>query len=58
MNMPIFEVNAAQGNEKINAQSGLIDSGGIRNLRVADTGVQFFTSRMSIPQAKISEKHK
>ena len=40
--LPILEVNAAQGNEKINAQSGLIDSNGERSLRVPDSGVQFF----------------
>jgi predicted amidohydrolase len=50
MNMPIFEVNAAQGNDKINASSGLIDSNGMRTLRVPDSGVQFFTSGISIPK--------
>jgi predicted amidohydrolase len=58
MNIPIFEVNAAQGNEKINAQSGLIDSEGQRILRVTDTGEQFFTSRIIIPKVKVDEKHK
>ena len=41
--LPVLEVNAAQGNEKINAQSGLIDSNGERTVRVPDSGVQFFT---------------
>lgn len=41
--IPIMEVNAAQGSEKINAQSGLIDANGERNLRVPDSGTQFFT---------------
>jgi len=41
--LPILEVNAAHGDEKINAQSGLIDAGGERSLRVPDSGVQFFT---------------
>jgi predicted amidohydrolase len=44
--MPIFEVNAAQGDEKINAQSGLIDEDGNRSLRVPDTGLQFFTVKI------------
>jgi predicted amidohydrolase len=41
--MPILEVNAAQGDEVINAQSGLIDASGKRSLRIPDSGVQFFT---------------
>ena len=40
--IPIFEVNAAQGKEIINAQSGLIDANGERSLRIPDSGVQFF----------------
>ena len=44
--LPILEVNAAQGNEIINAQSGLIDSNGERSLRVPDSGVQFFTVKI------------
>jgi len=44
--LPILEVNAAQGNEKINAQSGLIDSSGERSLKVPDTGAQFFTAKI------------
>lgn len=46
MKIPILEVNAAQENEKINAQSGLIDSNGERSLRVPDSGSQFFTARI------------
>ncbi len=45
--LPILEVNAAQGDEKINAQSGLIDANGERSLRVPDTGVQFFTVKIN-----------
>jgi predicted amidohydrolase len=41
LHIPILEVNAAQ-EERINAQSGLIDAQGIRILRVPDTGTQFF----------------
>jgi predicted amidohydrolase len=52
--LPILEVNAAQGDEKINAQSGLIDSNGERSLRVPDSGVQFFTVTLtpSLPSEK------
>jgi predicted amidohydrolase len=57
MSLPIFEVNAAQGNDKINAQSGLIDYDGSRILRVPDSGVQFFTSRISIPGVKVTNRH-
>jgi hypothetical protein len=44
LKIPIMEVNAAQQNDKINAQSGLIDSNGERSLRVPDSGEQFFTA--------------
>jgi predicted amidohydrolase len=50
--LPIVEVNAAQGDEKINAQSGLIDARGERSLRVPDTGVQFFTVKMTPAMGK------
>ena len=42
LHIPIMEVNAAQ-EERINAQSGLIDAKGQRILRVPDLGNQFFT---------------
>jgi predicted amidohydrolase len=42
LHIPIMEVNAAQ-EDRINAQSGLIDAQGIRKMRVPDTGSQFFT---------------
>lgn len=38
LKIPILEVNAAHGNEKINAQSGLIDAHGIRSVVVKDYG--------------------
>jgi predicted amidohydrolase len=44
--IPILEVNAAQGDEIINAQSGLIDANGERSIRIPDSGVQFFTVRV------------
>jgi hypothetical protein len=44
--IPLLEVNAAQGKEIINAQSGLIDANGERILRVPDSGLQFFTVRI------------
>ena len=54
--MPILEVNAAQGKEIINAQSGLIDANGERSLRVSDSGMQFFTARIFVPFADETEK--
>jgi predicted amidohydrolase len=44
--IPILEVNAAHGDEKINAQSGLIDPNGERSIRIPDSGTQFFTVRI------------
>ena len=49
--IPILEVNAAQGKEIINAQSGLIDANGERSLRVPDSGEQFFTVRIFTARA-------
>jgi predicted amidohydrolase len=46
LHIPILEVNAAQGNETINAQSGLIDANGDRALRVPDKSLQFFSVRV------------
>ncbi len=46
LHIPIMEVNAAQ-EERINAQSGLIDAQGQRILRVPDTGPQFFTVELT-----------
>jgi len=47
IHIPILEVNAAQGMEVINAQSGLINYNGERSLRVPDSGEQFFTVRIN-----------
>ncbi len=44
--MPVLEVNAAQGKEKINARSGLIDATGERSIIVPDSGVQYFTVKL------------
>jgi NAD+ synthase (glutamine-hydrolysing) len=44
--LPIMEVNAAQGQEIINAQSGLIDANGVRSFRVPDSGTQYFTVKI------------
>ena len=44
--IPILEVNAAQGKDIINARSGLIDSKGIRDLSVPDSGEQFFSIKI------------
>ena len=46
LQIPILEVNAAQGKEIINAQSGLINANGKRSIRVPDSGVQFFTAKI------------
>ena len=45
--LPILEVNAAHGDEKINAQSGLIDANGERSFRVPDSVMQFFTVKLT-----------
>lgn len=42
LRIPILEVNAAHGIEKINAQSGLIDASGLRSIMVADSGEHLF----------------
>ncbi len=47
LQIPILEINAAQGNEIINARSGLIDANGERSLRVSDSGFQCFTVRIN-----------
>ena len=47
LHIPILEVNAAQGNETINAQSGLIDANGERAFRVPDIGLQFFSVKIT-----------
>jgi len=54
--IPIMEVNAAQGTEKINAQSGLIDAKGERSLRVPDSGEHFFS--VTIYPSVMDEKDK
>lgn len=46
LHLPILEVNAAQGNETINARSGLIDAGGNRYVTARDSGNQVFTVRI------------
>jgi predicted amidohydrolase len=51
VHLPIMEVNAAQGNDKINARSGLIESSGERSVTIPDSGEQFFTVRI-LPSKK------
>ena len=46
LNIPIMEVNAAQGKERINARSGLIEHAGERINPVMDTGDQYFLIRV------------
>ena len=48
LQIPIVEVNAAQEQEIINAQSGLIEANGERSLRVPDSGLQFFIVKVNI----------
>jgi predicted amidohydrolase len=48
LKIPILEVNAAHGNEKINARSGLIDAKGERKSQVPDSGMQFFTNTIDV----------
>jgi len=54
LHIPIMEVNAAQ-EERINAQSGLIDGQGKRVLRVPDTGTRYFTVALT-PGSRTDEK--
>ena len=44
--LPVLEVNAVEPDERVNAQSGLIDSDGERSLKVPDSGVQYFTVKI------------
>ena len=48
LHIPIMEVNAAHGREKINAQSGLIDSNGSRPVVVPDTGDHLFYCEINL----------
>jgi predicted amidohydrolase len=52
LQIPIFEVNAAQQKDTINARSGLIDAKGERSLRVPDSGLQFFIARITPERTK------
>jgi hypothetical protein len=55
--LPIMELNAAQGNEMINARSGLINADGERTIRVPDSGDQFFTVKIiTASSAEISDQ--
>jgi len=48
LNIPILEVNAAHGNEIINASSGLIEATGERPQKVNDSGNQLFTVTLNL----------
>ena len=54
--IPILEVNAAHGDEIINAQSGLIGANGERSLRIPDSGVQFFTVKVNIDDGQTAKQ--
>jgi predicted amidohydrolase len=49
LQIPILEVNAAKGSEKINARSGLINEAGERVILVPDIGEQLFYFHLEIP---------
>lgn len=49
LQIPIFEVNAAQGSFSVNAQSGLIDSRGRRPQPVPASGEHLFYCDVSLP---------
>jgi predicted amidohydrolase len=57
LGLPIMEVNAAQGNEAINARSGLVGSSGERSVSVPDTGEQFFTVSITPAGSKAGAGH-
>ena len=48
LHIPIMEVNAAHGKEKINAQSGLIDLNGVRSVVVPDTGEYLYYCEINL----------
>jgi len=52
LQIPIMEVNAAQGVEKLNAQSGLIDSNGARSVTVPDTGEHLYFCEIQLQNGK------
>ncbi|MBI5009724.1 MAG: hypothetical protein HZB98_08790, partial [Bacteroidia bacterium] len=54
LKIPVFEVNAAQGKDIINAQSGLIDANGKRILMVPDSGNQFFSGTIHLLTREIN----
>lgn len=49
LHVPIIEVNAAQEEKKINAESGLISGEGKREVVAPDTGEQFFIADITLP---------
>jgi len=48
LSMPIMEVNAANGMDPVNAQSGLINEEGLRTLRVPESGEQLFICEIEV----------
>jgi predicted amidohydrolase len=48
LHIPVMEVNAAQGSEKLNAQSGLIDSAGTRSVIVPDSGEHLYFCEINL----------
>jgi len=56
LQIPVMEVNAAQGSEKINAQSGLIDSNGIRAVLVPDSGEHLYFCEINLKNINLKNK--
>jgi predicted amidohydrolase len=52
LKIPIMEVSAAQGLEKVNAQSGLIDSNGTRSVIVPDFGEHLYFCEFDLRKKK------
>lgn len=56
LHIPIMEVNAAQGSDKINAQSGLVDENGTRSVVVPDTGERLFYCQIKLNKKQNASK--
>ena len=56
LQLPIMEVNAAQGSEIINARSGLIDARGERPYSAKDSGSQSFTVKIDVSGSKVDRQ--
>ncbi|HUX96230.1 MAG TPA: carbon-nitrogen hydrolase family protein [Bacteroidales bacterium] len=57
LKIPIMEINAAHGNDMINAQSGLIEPNGERSIRVKDSGNEYFIVKVYPSEIKVVADH-